>query len=297
MLGYGIKETITGDGAATLNMALSAVSGFPRFSSKWSVGDLVQYSILDASVSPPVPVESGIGTVKASNTFDRTYPTDTWDGTTYTDISATKQTLVNGRTYLVINAPLAWGVKPPMHALSNANSATRRMNSPHNNGFASITLAVTALRLYVAPFLIAAGKPPVDLACRVSSAGAAGKLGRLVLYRIDETGALTDRLEESSSFAVDTTGIKSFSFGASKRYANGWYGVGFVSDGAPTINTIGTSGGAVGSTPFGVDANNQHIVCKSVDLGSLSCPNPWSGTVTNMLGNSNFPHITMGIAA
>lgn len=294
---FGIRETHTGDGTSALNIALSAVTGFPRFSTRYVAGDLVPYAILDTTVTPPAPVECGLGTVKASNTLDRTYPTDTWDGTTYDDTEPSRATLVNARSYLVISPHAVHGSQPALHAVSNAHSASRRVNSAHNVGHPGSTLVVTALRLYVMPFLIQSLKRPVDIAMRVSSPGGAGTLLRLGLYRLDDTGAITDRLEESGNIAADTAGIKSYTFAAATRYENGWYAVAFASDGTPTVNTIGTTGGSIGGNPFGVDSNNQIIACKHVTLGSLSLPNPFSGTVTNLLANGSFPHISMGISA
>lgn len=297
MRSYAIKETTTGAGTAALNIALTAVSGFPRFSNKYSNGDLCEYSILDNSVSPPTPVESGIGTYKSTNTIDRSYPTETWDGTTtLTDKSAVKQTLVNGRVYQVLNAPLSNAHTPGLLAVTNANSASRRIQSAHQPAFAGSTITFVALRLYVVPFLLQSLKAPADIACRISTAAAAGKFLHLALYRINEAGDITDRLEESGNIVADTTGIKSYTFAATKRYPNGWYAVGAVSDGAPIVNSLGNLGNLL-TTPWGVDSNNQSIAAKSTDLGSLSCPNPFSGTVTNILGNANFPNMTIGVDA
>ena len=296
MRSYAIKETTTGAGTAALNIALTAVSGFPRFSNKYSNGDLCEYSIVDPSVSPATPVEAGIGTYKSTNSIDRTYPTETWDGTNLTDKSVVKQTLVNGRVYQVLNAPLSNAHTPGLLAVTNANSASRRIQSAHQPAFAGSTVVCVALRLYVVPFLLQSIKAPADIACRVSSAAAAGKFLHLALYRINEAGDITDRLEESGNIVADTSGIKSYTFAATKRYPNGWYAVGFVSDGAPTINTLGNLGNLL-TTPWGVDSNNQSIAAKSVDLGSLSCPNPFSGTVTNFLGTGNFPNMTIGVDA
>ena len=76
MLGYGVKETTTTTGTGTLT--LTSVSGFPTFANAFSVGDLVEYSLLNSSGQP---IETGVGIFGASNTLARTYPLVTWNGT------------------------------------------------------------------------------------------------------------------------------------------------------------------------------------------------------------------------
>lgn len=295
MLSYGIRETTVGAGTAVLNISLSSVSGFPRFSSKFADKDLVGYSILDTSVTPYVPVEIGLGTYKASNTLDRTYPLQTWDGSTFTDVSCSKQTLVNARTYLVICTPLIDGQVPSIHAVSNSGSATRRIQSAHDTGFGGGTMTLSALTLYVVPFQLDSLKAAVDIAIRVSSAAAAGKLLKLGLYRLNDAGDITDLLEGSGNIAADTTGIKSYTFAATKKYPSGWYCAAVASDGAPIINSPSTS--AQGGTPWGVDSNNQNIAARTTTVGSLTLPNPFTGTLTNVLATTPHPHFTIGVAA
>lgn len=79
-----IKESSATTGTG-LNISLSAISGFARYSDAFSVDDVVEYSIRDGN-----NFEQGLGTIKAGNTLDRTTPVVTFESGVYDSSSPSR---------------------------------------------------------------------------------------------------------------------------------------------------------------------------------------------------------------
>lgn len=82
-----IKESSSTTGTV-LNISLEAITGFARYSDAFSVDDVVEYAIRDGN-----NFEQGVGTVKASNTLDRTTPVVTYESGVYDNSSPSRITL------------------------------------------------------------------------------------------------------------------------------------------------------------------------------------------------------------
>jgi hypothetical protein len=94
-----VKETTATTGAG-LTLTLIEATGFARFSEAESVGNTVYYVLRNGDNA-----EIGIGTVQATNTFDRTTPITTLVSGTYDTTSPAKITLVGDSTIAI--APTA----------------------------------------------------------------------------------------------------------------------------------------------------------------------------------------------
>lgn len=282
MLGYGVKETTTTTGTGTLT--LSSVSGFPRFSQAFAVGDLVEYSILNSAGEP---LECGIGTVGASNTLARTYPLVTFSGGTYDNTTPSALSLSAG-TYTVIctGSP---GAGFPFIQSMYSGAAYKAVDSFHISLNNSLTCPMVANRLYVVPFLHIANRPMAGLQCRVSvNAGASGTLG---LYRCGSNG-LPGALLQSGTISTASAGaVVGISFSA--YYPPGWYYTALVCDNTPVINAPAA---VPGPSPLGHDSVNQHIVTLYTANGSITLPDPWSGTPTLVANSTTLPAISVLLA-
>lgn len=243
-----VKETTTTTG--TGNIALSAVSGFARFSQAFPAGVPVPYAIITSDGK----FESGIGTVTAGNILARTKVIATWDGSTYNDASATALALVAG-THTVIctivgeNAlasPLGVG---PGVSPAYLISATQCGSSQTNVN----AIATNVATFY--PFLLLAGVKITGLAANVSVAGGAGSTFDIGLYLTDSIGYPGKQLAVASGMDAATTGFKVGSVGPS--YLNpGWYLIGWhVTDTA--IKLTGTSKAYCSNGLFGINGSDQ----------------------------------------
>lgn len=96
-----IKETSNTAGTG-LNIALASATGYARFSDVYSVNDLVYYVIRDGNNA-----EAGKGTIKASNTIDRTTPLVTLAGGIYDNTSPSRINLSGSAEVAIAPTALA----------------------------------------------------------------------------------------------------------------------------------------------------------------------------------------------
>ncbi len=257
MLGYGIKETTTTTGTGTLT--LSAVTGFPRFSDKFIVGDCVQYSLLDSSGNV---LECGTGTVGAGNTLLRDRISATYSGSVYNELTPSALSLTGTTTVICTGTassfPLAY---PNINTVITSSGATpqriiqdTRMNM---NSASSTGLTVAANTLYLAPFYCSFDCIATGVAMRIGT-GAGGKFMIAGLYRIDSRGYPSKLLGQTASTACATSGVNwSASFtGGNVKLVPGMYVIAFVSDGTPAIGAITN---VAMFNPFGI-SSGQNIV-------------------------------------
>lgn len=281
MIGYGIKETTTTTGTGTLT--LSAVTGYPRFSSAFGDSEPCLYSILDSS---GLPIECGQGTYIASNTLARTYPMVTWDGATYTKVNPSAISLASGtKTVICTGIPGYQG--RPFPGVNSSIDSTKTLGGS-NYPFTNTTGAVTALRMYVIPFELASARPITAISCRVSVAAGAGKVLRMGMYLVRADGSLGKLYFQSTDIAADgSAGVKTYSLPSATYYPPGFYALAFVSDGTPTMNM--TQSNPVHNI-FGVDSSNLPIQGIYVGLGSIAMPDPFSGSITTV-SQGSIPYV------
>ncbi len=84
-----VKESTTTEGTV-LNLTLSSVAGFARFSDATEVGDTVYYTILNG-----LNRELGLGTIQANNVLSRDNPLTTLEAGVYTSPASGRITLTS----------------------------------------------------------------------------------------------------------------------------------------------------------------------------------------------------------
>ena len=263
MLGYGVKETTTTTGTGTLT--LSAVTGFPRFSNVFSVGELVMYSLLDSSGQP---IESGIGTVGASNTLARSRVTATYVAGTYNNASPTAASLTGTSTVICTGIPSGFAtVMPGINATQtySGSPAQRVLMDARLNFGSTGSITLSANTLYMVPFYLATECVATGVAARVVT-GVAGKSMRAGLYRLDTNASPAVLVDETGSISAATSGVNwSGSFAADHKLAPGWYCIAFVSDGAPAIGSVASH---MLMSPVGILSTNSVLAPSSYNYGS-----------------------------
>ena len=291
MLGYGIKETTntTGTGALTL----SAVTGFARFSDRFSVNETAYYSLLDSSGQV---IEEGVGTVGASNTLSRSRVVTTFTSGVYNDVNPTAVSLTGTTT--VICTAISSSFAPIMPGINSvqtySGSAAQRvlMDARLNFGSTgSVTLA--ANQLYMQPYYLSTECIATGIAMRVVT-GVAGKLLRAGLYRLNNNCSPAVLVDETAALSVATTGVNlTGSFAANHKLLPGWYCIAFVSDGSPAI------GGVVGHVlvnPTGILSTNSVLAPTSYNYGSHTFgPLPATPPTAVTAGSTQHPAVGLTI--
>lgn len=298
MLGNGIIETTTTTG--TGDLTTSAVTGRPRFTDKFTANATeasaghFYYAILTQD-NPPQFIESGIGYMSATGTLKRAVVLSTYASSTYTDVSASAVSLAAGTKNVICTgeAGAAGGLALP--AMDNSVSALRYITSAHIPVTAwSSTLAMTANRLYMQPFLFNAARAVDGLYFRQSSAGAANY--RLGLWECNRDGTPGRKIMGSTAdLATTTSGVNVVTTGGPVRLAPGWYYMGIVSDGTPTINT-----GSVANllpNPLGHDGVQYAYSYGYLANGSTTLPDPASAVTSKVTQNTIAIHLGMRLVA
>jgi hypothetical protein len=277
MLGYGVKETTTTTGTGTLT--LSSVSGFPRFSQAFAVGDLVQYSILNSAGEP---LECGIGTVAASNTLERTFPMVTYSGGTYDNTSPSALSLSAGTYTVICTGSPASGFPFISHVWSGSGKA---VHSLHNQGGVSSNVPMVANRLYIQPFLWASSLPMVGLGCRIATG--AGTSATIGLYTCGTNGLPGTLLQSGTVNTASSSTLRSISF-SQVWYPPGWYYTAMVCDAAPNINAYAVAGTA--ASPLSNDGTGGGVLSALYTAnGSITLPTPYSASGATMVANNQYP--------
>lgn len=281
MLGYGIKETTSTTGTGTLT--LSAVSGFPRFSDVFSVGETVEYSLLDSNGQP---LESGFGTIGAANTLVRARPTTAISAGTYDDVTAAAVSLSGTTTVICtgttsafataipnINTVITTSGQPPQRVVMDTRV---NMNSASSNG-----LTMAANTLYLSTFKLDFDVVATGITLRIGT-GVAGKSIIAGIYQLDHRGYPAKLIGHTASTAAATSGVNwSASFtGGNVKLIPGHYVIGIASDGTPAIGAIT---GQAYFNNFGV-ASGQNIITVTPMLSSVhtygTLPDPAPTTAT-----------------
>lgn len=286
MLGYGIKETTSTTGTGTLT--LSAVTGFARFASL-PVGSSVMYSILDSS---GLPIESGIGTVGASNTLSRDRISATNVSGTYNDLTPSAVSLSGTSTVICTGLASSFVTSVPnVNTVITTSGATPQrlvMDTRINTNSASSTgFTMAANTLYLIPFKLDFDVIGKGIALRIGT-GVVGKSIIAGLYQIDHRGYPSKLIGQTESTAAATSGVNwsaSFSSGNAKLIP-GYYVIGIVSDGTPAIGAVT---GQAYFNNFGV-ASGQNIITVTPMLSSTYTYGalPESAPTTAAIGVATF---------
>lgn len=287
MLGNGILETTTTTG--TGDLTTSAVTGRPRFTDKFpasateaSAGHFY-YSIL-TNDSTPQFIESGIGYMSAVGTLKRAVVLSTYASSTYTDVSATAATLAAGTKNVICTGEAGSGYGMCMPGMDNSLSALRYAYSSHIVSTAhGASLAITANRLYLQPFLLTHSRAVDGIFFRLSSGS--GNY-RLAIYDCNRDGTPGRKIMGSTAdVATGSTGtIHIVTTGGPVRMPPGWYYLALVADAALTINISSVSN--VGVNPLGHDGVQYHYSYAYIANGSTTLPDPVGALGTKVTQNT-----------
>lgn len=282
MLANWVKETTTTTGSS--DVTLSAITGFPRFSEAFAVGELCLYGIT-TNDQPPQPLEWGIGTIGASNTLVRSVVLGTYASGVLNTTNPTAVSLASG-THNVICANAMGAHLPGLPAVDTTNGSSGAVVPyPWTANVSGTAIASTADRLYLLNFRWACLRKVTAIKMRVST-GAAGNC-RIGIYKAGTDGKPGALLYSSGDIDTTNVGIITWTFSSAKILPPGWYFLGVATKGiTPSFNTFTQATvGQVCETLVGVDSTAvQAILYKYVALsgGWTSLPDPPSSTQTSV---------------
>lgn len=239
MLGNFVEETTATVGTGTV--ALTAATGFARFSDQFGVGALVAYAIQDGSNR-----ETGIGTVASGNTLERTLVLSKLDSGVYSEYPATPLTLSGGaKVFVALERATLQGGFPGL-------ATDAQLYSAHQVISGLQTRALTdgiGETLYVSPFLLT-GRARVKALAVHCSTSAAGATTRLGLYAVGTNGLPHRLIVQTSDINASTTGEKIASVPIT-TLPPGWYYTALANRGGyPAYYAYGTTQNRV-ATPLG----------------------------------------------
>lgn len=275
----GVYETTTTSGTGTIT--LTAVTGRPRFSDA-SLNALVPYAIKDGD-----NWEWGIGTVSATNTLARSLITATYVSGTYDNTSPTAITL-SGSAADVYLAPIAEAMATGMPIVSGS-FGRKAVLSPHWSTYQSGTLTVTADRLYVIPFKVDSAYDINGFHIDMNTAGAASTKAHIGLYRMKSDGQPGELIVETADIDTSVAAAVLSPSVTQTRIAPGWYFVGFVCSGTPTVQAYPSS--AYGVNPMGIENGAGSMLPIVIGYKSIA---GWSALPASPTGLTN---LSPGVAA
>lgn len=291
MLGYGIKETTATTGTGTLT--LSAVTGFPRFSDAFVVGELVEYSLLNSSGEP---IESGMGTIGASNTLERSRVTVTYSSGVYNDVNPTAVSLTGTTTVICTVVPSVTAtVMPGINSTQTYSgvAAQRVLMDARLNFSATGSITLAANQLYMQPFYLSTECVATGIALRIVT-GVSAKLLRAGLYKLDNNSSPKTLVDETAALSVATSGVNlTGSFTSNHRLVPGWYCIAFVSDGSPAVGSVT---GHLLMNPTGILSTNSVLSPTSYNYGSHTFgPLPATPPTAVTAGSTQHPAVGLTI--
>lgn len=277
MLANWTKATTTTTGTGTLT--LSAVTGFPLPSKSRTTGEYVQYSI----VTSDSKYESGIGKIAAADTLERTKVFSTYDGTTYTQVSASALSLASG-THNVYLTPMAEAIFEPLRfPLSGPSNAS--IFSSHLTMSQANTGTGAAQRATAYPFRLETSGILTSMGIYVAVLGSTSTT-HLGLYEADSNGRPARRIARTSAtIDTSTTGWKTQAVSSNVRVTPGWYWAAICVTSGSNPSFTGSSAGA---SAFGGSSNTAvFAVREDATATDLADPFPTTTLVwQSAAGNS-----------
>lgn len=281
MLGNWIKMSTTTVG--TGNLTVSSVSGYPTIADQFATSQRFAYTLADSALAP---LERGIGYMNSTPELVReavlaTYASSTYDGSNPSAVS-----LASGTKYVLVSE----GAQTYMGAMPGIWANGIKCYGPPLIVGSGSTLAVTADRCYAFP-CIAQGDSDIDAVLfRVTTGGAAGKLGAGAIYSVGRDGLPGVILATGSSVAVDSTGNKTSTFTRFRPPPR--FFAAFLSDGAPTLVSHNT--GTILSEILGADSSQG--ACRFIyHAGATSMTFPTTFTAVTNATNTNAPQVLVRI--
>jgi hypothetical protein len=259
-----VEETTTsiagtsGNGAVTL----TSITNTPRFSTAFGTQATVIKYIIEDTVNKKF--ETGIGSI-ASNVLTRTKVQATWDGATYTVASPTA--LQFGST------PTSGDIKIRMGATAEsipgviditqstvAGDASWRdypfSGAYHITNGTGSSATLTAGTEYYSYYELKASGNLKGVQFEVKTLVAASNM-KLALYCVGSDGLPGAKIVDFVTTSTASTGVKtdtatgSWSPTTAILLNPGWYVIGYISDGAIALSSIGTGSNMQRQTPLG----------------------------------------------
>lgn len=224
-LNYLGGQSATG---GTGNLTLTAAGGLALPAAAMVADSTIEYSIVeytDSTLATVSKAESGWGTISSGNVLTRAAPRTTWDGTTYTQASASALSFgtSNVRVYVSPIAEAGATAFPKRLDLSanyGPNGYVIGANLWAAGDFGPATLL--ANEQHMTPLKLEAGFPLTQIGVEVTTA-AAGATIHTALASIDPATGMPGRiLAAANSLDGSTTGIKMGSI-TSRMFPPGWY--------------------------------------------------------------------------
>lgn len=220
MLASWVKQSTSTTGTGTITLDGTPADGYQAFSSAFTTGDIVQYTIKDGNNR-----ESGYGelTSGADWTLTRTLIFETLVSDTYTRMPSTGITL-SGSAVVGISSSAAFQNYPEhtdTYGHCFDNYCGYRATSVYSNIFADY--------VYYWPVLLDQPRKISQFQVNVATADAASTTAQIGLYSLGSNSEPNIRLVYGSIDA-STTGIKTVTLGTPITLPAGWYALAFGCD-------------------------------------------------------------------
>lgn len=292
MLANWAQHTTTSSGSG--NLALVAVTNYPAINDVVGLNRRFAYVIQDDATGRPI--EAGIGYLSNATTLVRERPTATWSGGVYDDTSPAAVNLSAG-TYRVISTGTADAIQGAGKSINRATASMRALFSQHLtvNNASSNGAALQANRAVIMPFWLTTSADIDALVVRVGT-GVAGTSLRMALYDVGADGNANALLAETASLSSATSGVDLIGTFPQIRLQPGWYYVGVISDGAPTLGRVDNSGQL--QSLMGASSGNSISTYGSWVYSTTygPFPNPAMNGLVQSTGTGN-PSIALRVAA
>ncbi len=243
MLANWIRHTTTTTTTGPGPLTVVSVAGYPGYYETIGVNRRAPYCILD---STGAPVEEGIGYLSDATTWVREKITATYANSALFTVNPSAVTLPAG-TYQLICPVSAIGVLGAAKGFNRAVTGASLQKlffsqhmAVHNASSNGIALAPN--RLTVVPCWLTASLEGDALGVRIGT-GVTGTSVRMGLWDLGSDQHPAKLLGETAPLASATSGVDLIgTIAAVQRLHPGWYALGIVSNGAPTVGMMTTGG-------------------------------------------------------
>lgn len=281
--------TTTGTG----DLTLSSVSGFPTLADMTApLGQRFCYAILDDSTG--APLETGEGYLSSSTTLvrekvDATFTGGVLDISSPTALSlsaGTKRVIVTSTTRSIM-APIPYiGSGAGYKAVSNAALIGAVGSGSYND-------QDTSGRLNIFPWIHEYGGEIDAFVINCTTAGSAGQILRIGLYRVGSNGNPAGLIVESGSIDIASTGVKTSTFTAFVL-PPGHYWIALLSTSSTALymGSTGTAGSVLrGPQSIGNTAGDMSVAGYALSVATSAMPS--TCPAITWTPNLNVPHVLL----
>lgn len=188
--------------------------------------------------------------------------------------------------------PAAGGGAGQMVTVDGMSSGVNRMFSSAARTMTYAPISMVAFRLYHVPFYLTGPVIVTALAINVTTAAAAGSIGRAGIYQRNAAGYIGDLIVASGDIDIGTTGLKMVTLAQPVPLAAGWYFVDAVFGAGVSVTAYSTTAAnQLGGGPLGLSGVTQidfryESLASTTVLPATASP---STTAVNVGGSTNAP--------